>query len=175
MAARQSRPSSQHAGNTVRGICTLRVIGLIATVVAFGSAWRVVRRRRPERIACLVMFVLQVGLFAQWLSGMLAVSLGRGPPWLPGGAVLDPRVQMTFQTVSDGDSGINGELFLSLAEARCVVDCWRLDYNRRRPHRRRVLRSSLRIINRFSHMTWHKKRGGVTTGMAARSVGACLA
>ncbi|MBM4005822.1 MAG: transposase, partial [Planctomycetes bacterium] len=26
------------------------------------------------------------------------------------------------------------ELFLSLAEARWVVDCWRLDYNHRRPH-----------------------------------------
>ncbi|MBM4002780.1 MAG: transposase, partial [Planctomycetes bacterium] len=29
---------------------------------------------------------------------------------------------------------LDRELFLSLAEARWVVDCWRLDYNHRRPH-----------------------------------------
>ncbi|KKL85460.1 hypothetical protein LCGC14_1954540, partial [marine sediment metagenome] len=29
---------------------------------------------------------------------------------------------------------LNGELFLSLTEARCVLDEWRLDYNHYRPH-----------------------------------------
>jgi len=32
------------------------------------------------------------------------------------------------------DELLNGELFLSLAEARYVIDQWRLDYNHRRPH-----------------------------------------
>ena len=32
------------------------------------------------------------------------------------------------------DELLNGELFLSSAEARWVIDCWRLDYNHRRPH-----------------------------------------
>jgi len=32
------------------------------------------------------------------------------------------------------DELLDRELFLSLAEARWVVDCWRLDYNHRRPH-----------------------------------------
>ena len=32
------------------------------------------------------------------------------------------------------DECLNGELFLSLAEARYVVDRWRLDYNHYRPH-----------------------------------------
>ncbi len=32
------------------------------------------------------------------------------------------------------DELLNGELFLSLAEARYVLDEWRLDYNHRRPH-----------------------------------------
>ncbi len=32
------------------------------------------------------------------------------------------------------DELLNGELFLSLAEARWVIDRWRLDYNHRRPH-----------------------------------------
>jgi putative transposase len=32
------------------------------------------------------------------------------------------------------DECLNGELFLSLAEARYVVDRWRLDYNHHRPH-----------------------------------------
>jgi len=34
------------------------------------------------------------------------------------------------------DECLNGELFLSLAEARYVVDRWRLDYNHYRPHSR---------------------------------------
>ena len=32
------------------------------------------------------------------------------------------------------DELLNGELFLSLAKARYVLDEWRLDYNHRRPH-----------------------------------------
>ena len=32
------------------------------------------------------------------------------------------------------DELLNGELFLSLTEARWVIDRWRLDYNHRRPH-----------------------------------------
>ena len=32
------------------------------------------------------------------------------------------------------DGLLNGELSLSLAEARYVIDEWRLDYNHRRPH-----------------------------------------
>ena len=32
------------------------------------------------------------------------------------------------------DELLNCELFLSLSEARCVVDEWRLDYNHHRPH-----------------------------------------
>jgi len=32
------------------------------------------------------------------------------------------------------DELLNGELFLSLAEARWIIDRWRLDYNHRRPH-----------------------------------------
>ncbi|MBI1370439.1 MAG: transposase [Planctomycetes bacterium] len=31
------------------------------------------------------------------------------------------------------DELLNGELFLSLDEARCVLDEWRMDYNHRRP------------------------------------------
>jgi transposase InsO family protein len=31
---------------------------------------------------------------------------------------------------------LNGKLFLSLAEARYVVDSWRMDYNHHRPHSR---------------------------------------
>ena len=34
------------------------------------------------------------------------------------------------------DECLNGELFLSVTEARYVVDRWRLDYNARRPHSR---------------------------------------
>ena len=34
------------------------------------------------------------------------------------------------------DECLNGELFLSLAEAKYVVDRWRMDYNHHRPHSR---------------------------------------
>ncbi|TFH47005.1 MAG: transposase [Lysobacterales bacterium] len=37
-------------------------------------------------------------------------------------------------SISVYDELLNRELFLSLAEARWVVDRWRLDYNHRRPH-----------------------------------------
>ena len=39
------------------------------------------------------------------------------------------------------DECLNGELFLSLAEARYVVDRWRLDYNHYRPHSRLAWRT----------------------------------
>ena len=32
------------------------------------------------------------------------------------------------------DELLNGELFLSIAEARWVIDRWRLDFNHHRPH-----------------------------------------
>ena len=32
------------------------------------------------------------------------------------------------------DECLNGELFLSLAEARYIADRWRMDYNHHRPH-----------------------------------------
>lgn len=32
------------------------------------------------------------------------------------------------------DECLNGEVFTSLAEARAVIERWRLDYNRVRPH-----------------------------------------
>ncbi len=97
----------------------LRVIGLVAAVLAFRCARRVFRRR-PERIACLVMFVLQVGLFALWLSGMLAVSLGGGRSWLPGGAVLDPRVQRTFETVCLWIVGLSAAVFPMAPVVRAI-------------------------------------------------------
>ena len=81
------------------------------------------------------------------------------------------------------DELLNRELFLSVAEARYVLDEWRLEYNHHRPHsglkwqtprrlRRRwlILRSGLRpslrlsqpnILTRFSHEHWYKKREGV--------------
>ena len=34
------------------------------------------------------------------------------------------------------DECLNGELFLSLAEARYIVDRWRMDYNHHRPYSR---------------------------------------
>ncbi len=111
MAEAHQRVPMRAVGYCVRRSCMLRAIGLVATVLAFGRAWRVFRRHRSERIACLVMFVLQVSIFALWLSGMLAVSLGRGPSWLPGGAVLDPRVQRVFQTVCLWGIGLSAAVF----------------------------------------------------------------
>jgi transposase InsO family protein len=34
------------------------------------------------------------------------------------------------------DECLNGELFLSLAEAKYIVERWRMDYNHHRPHSR---------------------------------------
>ena len=51
------------------------------------------------------------------------------------------------------DELLNYELFLSLAEARYVLDQCRLDYNHRRLHNH----------PRFSHKDWHKNPEGLTT------------
>lgn len=80
------------------------------------------------------------------------------------------------------DELLNQELLLSLAEARYVLDEWRLDYNHRRPHSginwqtpaafaaatlagppvgATPLPADQPTINyRFSHSAWYKNRGG---------------
>lgn len=40
------------------------------------------------------------------------------------------------RTFTARDELLNRELFLSLTEARCVLDEWRLEYNHHRPHSR---------------------------------------
>ena len=66
------------------------------------------------------------------------------------------------------DELLNRELFLSVPEARYVLDEWREDYNHGRPHGSLDWRTpaayaaSLANTNRFSHRTWHRNREGVT-------------
>ena len=47
------------------------------------------------------------------------------------GPVGNPQYQDYMENIYQ-----SGELFLSLAEARYIVDRWRLDYNHHRPHSR---------------------------------------
>jgi len=64
----------------------------------------------------------------RWLDRAMVKTLfiAKGSPWENGYA---ESFNSRFR-----DELLDRELFLSLAEARWVVDCWRLDYNHRRPH-----------------------------------------
>ena len=64
----------------------------------------------------------------RWLyqAGVKTLFIAKGSPWENGYVEsFNSRLR---------DELLNRELFLSLAEARFVVDRWRLDYNHRRPH-----------------------------------------
>ena len=64
----------------------------------------------------------------KWLSqaDVQTLFIAKGSPW-ENGYVESFNGKLR-------DELLNGELFLSLAEARWVIDRWRLDYNHRRPH-----------------------------------------
>jgi len=66
----------------------------------------------------------------KWLktSGVGALFIEPGSPW-ENGYVESFNGKLR-------DECLNGELFLSLTEARYVVDRWRMDYNHYRPHSR---------------------------------------
>jgi len=66
----------------------------------------------------------------QWLkeAGVGTLFIEAGSPWENG-------YIESFNGKLE-DECLNGELFLSLAEARYVVDRWRVDYNHHRPHSR---------------------------------------
>jgi len=66
----------------------------------------------------------------KWLkrSGVGTLFIEPGSPW-ENGYVESFNGKLR-------DECLNGELFLSLAEARYVVDRWRMDYNHHRPHSR---------------------------------------
>ena len=64
----------------------------------------------------------------RWLvqAGVGALFIAKSSPWENG---YVESFNGKFR-----DELLNGELFLGLADARWVIDRWRLDYNHRRPH-----------------------------------------
>jgi transposase InsO family protein len=64
----------------------------------------------------------------RWLSqaGVQTLFIAKGSPW-ENGYVESFNGKLR-------DELLNRELFLSLEEARHVIDCWRLDYNHHRRH-----------------------------------------
>ena len=64
----------------------------------------------------------------RWLvqAGVGTLLIARSSPWENG---YVESFNGKFR-----DELLNGELFLGLADARWVIDRWRLDYNHRRPH-----------------------------------------
>jgi transposase InsO family protein len=64
----------------------------------------------------------------RWLdqAGVATLFIAKGSPW-ENGYVESFNGKLR-------DELLNQELFLSLDEARWVIDRWRLDYNHRRPH-----------------------------------------
>ena len=64
----------------------------------------------------------------RWLqrADMKTLFIAKGSPW-ENGYVESFNGKLR-------DELLNGELFLSLEEARWLIDRWRADYNHRRPH-----------------------------------------
>jgi len=95
-----------------------------------------------REILCLAVLQELLGFesdhgFYQWfesntvLRRLFPRRLSR-PNWADRRALLMPLLQRLSQAFC----ALDGELFLSLSEARYVADRWRMDYNRRRPHSR---------------------------------------
>ena len=66
----------------------------------------------------------------RWLgaSKVQTLFIGPGSPW-ENGYIESFNGKLRYEC-------LDGELFLSLAEARYIVDRWRMDYNHHRPHSR---------------------------------------
>ena len=80
-----------------------------------------------------VRMVTEEGLSQTEVARRLGVAGTTVCGWVrqlaPNGRLTDQEMRAKLR-----DELLNGELFLSLAEARYVLDEWRLDYNHRRPH-----------------------------------------
>ena len=63
----------------------------------------------------------------------LAIEVGVGPLFIAKGSPWENGYVESFNGKLR-DELLNRELFLSLAEARWVIDRWRIDYNHHRPH-----------------------------------------
>ena len=67
----------------------------------------------------------------EWFFASLNVELAIGnSSRVP--TVIDKLEELNWLKLRD--ELLNGELFLSLADARYIIDKWHLDYNHRRPH-----------------------------------------
>jgi transposase InsO family protein len=109
----------------------------------------------------------------RWLgqAGVQTLFIAKGSPW-ENGYVESFNGKLR-------DELLNRELFLSLAEARWVIDRWRLDYNHQRPHSALEYQTPAAFaascvqqdfatlspaehsqppLTRFSHSGWYKHR-----------------
>lgn len=103
-----------------RSIKAEDVVGLLASVmVERGVPGHIRSDNGPEFVATAVR---------SWLGGIGSETLfiGPGAPWE--NAYVEPLNGKLR------DEPLNGELFTSLAEARYLVERWRVEYNTDRPH-----------------------------------------
>jgi len=108
------------ATHVARSIKATDVIDVLAKVMVERGTPRCIRSDNgPEFIAAAV---------TKWLDsvGTDTLFVGPGAPWENGYIEsFNSRLR---------DELLNGELFLGLAEARYLVESWRVEYNTERPH-----------------------------------------
>ena len=106
-----------HVARSIRAVDVITV--LEAAVARYGAPEHLRSDNGPEFIACVVQ---------DWLkeSGIKTMYIKPGAPWENG------HIESFHDKLRD--ECLNREVFRSLAEARVILESWRVEYNERRPH-----------------------------------------
>ena len=108
---------AMHVARSIRAVDVITVVE--AAIARYGAPEHLRSDNGPEFIAYAVQDWLEA-------SGIKTIYIKPGAPWENG------HIESFHDKLRD--ECLNREIFRSLAEARVIVESWRVDYNERRPH-----------------------------------------
>ncbi len=129
---------AMHVARSIRAVDVITVMEM--ALMRYGSPEHIRSDNGPEFIA----YALK-----DWLedAGIKTMYIEPGAPWENG------HIESFHDKLRD--ECLNRELFHTLAEARVILESWRVEYNERRPH------SSLGYLTPSEYaQTWHRVDGG---------------
>jgi transposase InsO family protein len=108
---------AMHVARSIRAVDVITVVE--AAIARYGAPAHLRSDNGPEFIAYAVQ---------DWLegTGIKTMYIKPGAPWENG------HIESFHDKLRD--ECLNRELFRSVAEARVIVESWRVEYNERRPH-----------------------------------------
>ncbi len=108
---------TMHVARSIRAVDVITVVE--AAIARYGAPEHLRSDNGPEFIAHAVQ---------DWLerTGIKTMYIEPGAPWENG------HIESFHDKLRD--ECLNRELFRSVAEARVIVESWRVEYNERRPH-----------------------------------------